>query len=127
MKPFLYLTCLCFFISCNNSKNTQEFINTSEGKYLFNSNESIDVFFTDDILKIKWRGKNLTPVKVNDSTFYVKEINEKLIFFSTPKVHIELAKKIIYDGEGATKFVTINVKKVDTKKQGKEIAMSIAN
>jgi tetratricopeptide (TPR) repeat protein len=99
MKPFLYLTCLCFFISCNNSKNTQEFINTSEGKYLFNSNESIDVFFTDDILKIKWRGKNLTPVKVNDSTFYVKEINEKLIFFSTPKVHIELAKKREHKGE----------------------------
>ena len=99
MKTFLYITCLCFFISCSNSKNTQEFINISEGKYLFNSNETIDVFFIDNILKIKWRGKNLTPIKVNDSIFYVKEINEKLIFISTPKIHIELVEKREHKGE----------------------------
>ena len=99
MKSYFYLICLCFFISCNNSKNTQEFINTSEGKYLFNSNETMDVFFIDDILKIKWRGKDLTPIKVNDSIFYVKEINEKLIFISTPKIHIELVEKREHKGE----------------------------
>lgn len=99
MKTFLYIICFCFFISCNNSKNTQEFINISEGKYLFNSNETIDVFFIDDILKITWRGKNLKPIKVNDSSFYVKEINEKLIFISKPEMHIELAEKREHKGE----------------------------
>ena len=72
------------FISCNNSRNTQEFMSISKGKYLFNSNESIEVYFKDDILKLTWRGKNLTPIKVNDSSFYVKEMNEKLIFISIP-------------------------------------------
>lgn len=99
MKTFFYIICFCFFISCNNSKNTQEFINISEGKYLFNSNETIDVFFIDDILKITWRGKNLKPIKVNDSSFYVKEINEKLIFISKPEMHIELAEKREHKGE----------------------------
>ena len=42
-------------------------MNTSKGKYLFNSNETIEVYFKDGILKIKWRGKNLKPIKVNDS------------------------------------------------------------
>ena len=42
-------------------------------------------------------------------------------------VYIELAKKIIKDGEGATKFITINVDKVSTFKIAKEIAMSVAN
>ena len=99
MKTFLYITCLCFFISCSNSKNTQEFINTFVGKYLFNSNETIDVFFIDDILKITWRGKNLKPIKVNDSSFYVKEMNEKIIFISKPEMHIELAAKREHKGD----------------------------
>ena len=99
MKSFLYIISLCFFISCNNSKNTQEFMNTSKGKYLFNSNETIEVYFKDGILKIKWRGKNLKPIKVNDSSFYVKEINEKLVFMSKPEMHIELAEKREHKGE----------------------------
>ena len=99
MKSFLYIISLCFFISCNSSKNTQEFMNTSKGKYLFNSNETIEVYFKDGILKITWRGKNLKPIKVNDSSFYVKEINEKLIFISKPEMHIELAEKREHKGE----------------------------
>ena len=99
MKSFLYIISLCFFISCNSSKNTQEFMNTSKGKYLFNSNETIEVYFKDGILKIKWRGKNLKPIKVNDSSFYVKEINEKLVFMSKPEMHIELAEKREHKGE----------------------------
>ena len=42
-------------------------------------------------------------------------------------VYIELAKKIIRDGEGATKFITINAYNVSTSKIAKEIAMSVAN
>ena len=74
-------------------------MNTSKGKYLFNSNETIEVYFKDGILKIKWRGKNLKPIKVNDSSFYVKEINEKLVFMSKPEMHIELAEKREHKGE----------------------------
>ena len=99
MKSFLYIISLCFFISCNNSKNTQEFMNTSKGKYLFNSNETIEVYFKDGILKITWRGKNLKPIKVNDSSFYVKEMNEKIIFISKPEMHIELAAKREHKGD----------------------------
>ena len=91
MKYFFCLIGVFFLTSCNNSKNSQEFINTTKGKYLFNSNETLEVYFIDDILNITWRGKKMTPVKANDSSFYVKEMNEKLIFISFPKIHIELA------------------------------------
>ena len=93
MKYFFCLIGVFFLTSCNNSKNSQEFINTTKGKYLFNSNETLEVYFIDDILKITWRGKDMTPVKANDSSFYVKEMNEKLIFISLPEIHIELAEK----------------------------------
>ena len=99
MEYFFYLIGIFFLTSCNNSKNSQEFINSTKGKYLFNSNETLEVYFIDDILKIAWRGKNMTPVKANDSSFYVKEMNEKLIFISFPKIHIELAEKREHKGE----------------------------
>ena len=99
MKSVYYIICLCLVFSCNSPKNSREFIDTSEGKYLFNSNETIDVYFEDEILKITWREKNITPIKVNDSSFYVKEMNEKLIFTSTPEIRIELAEKREHKGE----------------------------
>ena len=41
----------------------------------------------------------MTPVKANDSSFYLKEMNEKLIFISTPEAHIVLAEKREHEGE----------------------------
>ena len=99
MKSIFYLICICILISCSNSKNTSEFIKTVEGRYLFNSNETLEVYFIEDVLKINWRDKDMTPIKVNDSSFYLKEMNEKLIFISTPDAHIELAEKREHEGE----------------------------
>ena len=99
MKSIFYLICICILISCSNSKNASEFIKTVEGRYLFNSNETLEVYFIEDVLKINWRDKNMTPVKANDSSFYLKEMNEKLIFISTPEAHIELAEKREHEGE----------------------------
>lgn len=42
-------------------------------------------------------------------------------------IYQELAKKIIKDAEGATKFITINIKKAKNKNIGKNVGMSIAN
>ena len=51
-------------------------------------------------LNVRWRGKdNIEPLKVNDSTFYMKEMNEKIIFVMQPKVHIKLAEKREHDGK----------------------------
>ena len=42
---------------------------------------------------IKWRNQDLEPVRLTDSSFYLSNMNEKLIFVSKPKMHIELAPK----------------------------------
>jgi len=49
-------------------------------------------------------------------------------FFSTLKnICTELAKRIASDGEGATKFVTVNVTGAKTFADAKQVGMSIAN
>ena len=55
-------------------------------------------------------------------------IEDKKKFYShLESIYIKLAKKIIEDAEGATKFISINVKKIKNKKYGKNIGMSVAN
>tara|TARA_B100000795_G_scaffold266758_1_gene250470 strand:+ start:458 stop:1159 length:702 start_codon:yes stop_codon:yes gene_type:complete len=99
IKRIFYLLSILFLVSCGKYNNSTEFIETFEGRYLFNSNETLEVYFKEDILKIKWRGNNMTPIKADDNSFYLKEMNEKLIFISVPKVHIELAEKREHAGE----------------------------
>jgi tetratricopeptide (TPR) repeat protein len=87
---FLLLCCL----SSTSSKNADTFITASTGRYLFNANEVLEVYFKEKVLFIKWRGKeDIQPLKVNDSAFYMKELNEKILFISSPIMHIELAEK----------------------------------
>jgi tetratricopeptide (TPR) repeat protein len=89
-RSFLLLCCL----SCTSSKNADTFITATTGRYLFNANEVLEVYFKEKELFIKWRGKeDIQPLKVNDSAFYMKELNEKILFISLPKMHIKLAEK----------------------------------
>ena len=60
----------------------------------------------------------------------IKNINdEKLKSFdiSLNKVLLNLAKRVVADGEGASKFITINVYNCKTESDAKKIAFSIAN
>ena len=53
--------------------------------------------------------------------------DKKKFYSNIESIYIKLAKKIIKDAEGATKFISINVKKIKNKNYGKNIGMSIAN
>jgi len=60
----------------------------------------------------------------------IKSINDiKIKSFDTAlhSVLLNLAKRVVEDGEGASKFVTINVTKSKTEDEAKKIAFSIAN
>ena len=61
---------------------------------------------------------------------HVKSLNDKKIrnFDSAlNKVLLNLAKKVVSDGEGANKFIIINIKKCKNEADAKKIAFSIAN
>ena len=60
----------------------------------------------------------------------IKNISDKKIQFFDKALHavlLNLAKRIVSDGEGASKFITINVVKTKTEDDAKKIAFSIAN
>lgn len=73
-------------------------MNTTSGRYLFNANEVLEIYFEDAEMHVKWRGNDdIELLKVNDSSFYMKELNEKMIFISKPEMHIKLAPKREHD------------------------------
>ena len=58
---------------------------------------------------------------------YVTEKKLKDFDESLKKVLLNLAKRVVADGEGASKFITVKVLKSKTEKEAKQIAFSIAN
>ena len=77
------------------------------------TNDMVSIFATGKI-------KNSKIEKINDKK--IKNFNEAL-----HSVLLNLSKRIVADGEGASKFITINVVKSKNEKDAKKIAFSIAN
>lgn len=76
---------------------------------------------TNDMIAILANGLSRNKlINVGDKGF--KQFAQALDF-----VCFDLAKKIILDAEGATKFIKINVKGAKTKSQARQAAFSIAN
>ncbi|RLD73595.1 MAG: hypothetical protein DRJ07_20625 [Bacteroidetes bacterium] len=81
------LLLILFFpiIGCQKEGNSPEFIKKATGRYLFNSDEVIEVFFKENELYINWKSASIHPLKLNDTTFFVKEMNEKIQFLIHPE------------------------------------------
>ncbi len=81
---FLFLS-LSILLNCSNVNNSPEFIKKATGRYLFNADEVIEIYFKENEMYMKWRGADLIhPLKIDDNTFFVKEMNEKIQFLTNP-------------------------------------------
>ena len=77
---------------------------------------------TNDMVSIFSTGK-VKHSKINNIN------DQKIISFDQAlnKVLLNLAKRVVNDGEGASKFITVNVQNCKLDKDAKKIAFSIAN
>ena len=77
---------------------------------------------TNDMLTIFSTGKAKHSKILNINDEKLKDFDQAL-----NKVLLNLAKRVVADGEGATKFITIRVENCKTENDAKKIAFSIAN
>ena len=77
---------------------------------------------TNDMLTIFSTGKAKHPKIKN-----INDKNLKKFDAGLKNVLLNLAKRIVADGEGASKFITINVRNCKTEKDAKKISFSVAN
>ena len=77
---------------------------------------------TNDMVTIFSTGKANHSKVNNINDIKIKEFDEAI-----NKVLLNLAKRVVSDGEGASKFITINLNGCKTEADAKKIAFSIAN
>jgi len=77
---------------------------------------------TNDMVSIFSTGKSKHKKIKNFNDERIKEFDQAL-----NKVMLNLAKRVVADGEGASKFITIQVKNCKSENEAKKISFSIAN
>lgn len=87
----------------------------------FNSITVDGCMSTNDMVTLQANGL------AGNKTITKEDADYKKFYQALEYVCIDLSKKIVLDGEGATKFLTINVLGAKSEAQGKTIALAIAN
>lgn len=76
---------LLLVTSCSKNINyTPEHIKETSGRYIFNQDEVIDVFYDNNDLFIKWKSGRMKPVVLDQNTFFVADMYKKLRFVKHP-------------------------------------------
>jgi len=104
-------------MSCSNNTNNDAFINKTTGRYLFNSDETIEVYFNENEMYLKWRNGNaIKPLKVDEGIFFVKEMNEKIQFLTNPENDLDF---MVLVPKESTDSITYNYRRLD---KGEKVA-----
>lgn len=83
---FSVLFLLLIFSSCSKNINySEEFMKQTSGRYLFNQDEVISVFYKNNDLYINWKAGNIKPVVLDETTFFVPDMYKKLRFVTEPE------------------------------------------
>ena len=120
--PNMATTLAYVFTDANLSSNILNKLISKNIKTTFNAISCDGDTSTNDMVSVFSTGsvKNLKITNINDPK--IKEFDKAL-----HSVLLNLAKRVVADGEGASKFITINVNGAKTQEEAKKIAFSIAN
>ncbi len=116
-------TMLCFiFTNANLSSSVLQKLIVSANDKSFNSITVDNDTSTSDTVLLTSTRKAKHQIITNFSDKLLREFKTSL-----SNVMLELAKLIVQDGEGASKFITVTVKGAVSKKSAKMIGFSVAN
>jgi len=113
---FKILVTLTFFaiLSCTSNTNDTAFLKKVEGRYLYTDDEIVTVHSKGNILLLEWRGaKAIQPSKINDDTFYVKEMNAKIQFLTNTKDNKEYLVFLPKNKKDSIEYTHVKMKASD--------------
>jgi len=76
-----------FVTSCNKSVDySPEFIEQTSGRYLYNHDEIIEVYYENNKLFLKWKGaERIQPVVLGQNEIFIPDMYKKLHFVEHPE------------------------------------------
>ena len=98
--------------SCSKNINyTPEFMTQTSGRYLYNQDEVIEVYYDNKKLFLKWRGaEKIKPVILDKNVFFVADMYKKFHFVQHPETQKRYLSII---SEKDEKIITYNYLKVE--------------
>ena len=110
-KFFIYTILLTIILACGKSAEySPEFVKNTTGRYLFNANEVIEVYFKNNEMFLKWRGADkIEPMYLDENTYFIKEMNKKIQFLKHPETEVFYISQISEEEKAET---TYNYKKL---------------
>ncbi|WP_299367801.1 tetratricopeptide repeat protein [Winogradskyella sp.] len=82
----LVLIVFTLLVSCANSVEYSEtFKKETSGKYLYNSDELILVYYEANKLRLNWKGGKIAPVALEENEFFVPDMYKKFRFVMHPE------------------------------------------
>jgi tetratricopeptide (TPR) repeat protein len=81
---FIFLLVVVF--SCSKKVDySSEYMQQTSGRYLYNQDDVIDVFYIKKELFLKWRGVEKKPVILDNNVFFVVDMYKKMHFVQHPE------------------------------------------
>ncbi|MDU8885440.1 tetratricopeptide repeat protein [Yeosuana sp. MJ-SS3] len=110
-KPLFILFLFILISSCSKTVNySPEHIKNTSGRYLYNQEEVIDVYYEDNELFLKWKGaEKIKPVIMNENVFFVADMYAKLHFVQHPETKERYLSKIPKDNENLITYDYLKV------------------
>lgn len=107
------LTLFFIMIVSSCSKNidySAEFIKQTSGRYLFNQDAVIDVFYDNNTLFLKWKGaEKIKPIVLDSNTFFVADLYKKFQFVQHPKTKAWYLSEISNNHENTISYDYLKV------------------
>lgn len=98
---FYSLFFILAFLSCTKNVNySQEYMDYTSGRYLYNQDDIIEVYYENNKMYFKWRGaEKISPVVLDDETFILTEMDQKFHFIQHPETKERYLAKIPKENE----------------------------
>lgn len=100
-----------FFASCSGGVDySEKHIKETSGRYLYNQDDVLDVYYKNNELFLKWRGaENIKPVAIDENTFFVADMYNKLRFIKHPETNKQYLGIVSKEKEDSISYDYIKV------------------
>jgi len=105
------LLAVSIFGCTKNIEYSEQFKNDTAGKYLYNADDIIEVYYKNDKLHLKWRGGELKPVALSENEFFVADMYSKFRFVQHPKTNERYLSSIPENNEDSITYDYVKVSK----------------
>lgn len=86
LKFSLIIILILINFNCSESiEYSEEFMGETSGKYLYNDDNLMEVYYKDNVLFLNWKGGEVRPVALSENEFFVPDMYQKLRFVVHPE------------------------------------------